>query len=393
MGATPPAARRPGRRALLVLGAAAIVLLALLVLGAYAPGIPGVGLVGSFLSGYAAWTAVGAAAATALAGWAFARRRARARAAFTAVAALSTVGALVIVVRLLALGAEHDVALNPFAAAAPESGPDAVVAYAQHEGQDLDVAIWVPSAAAADGTAPIALFVHGGGWISGAATDNSDDKRWFADRGWLVLSVDYTLSSASRHLWDTSVRQVGCAMAWAAEHAAEHGGDPSRLAVLGDSAGGNLAINAAYQASAGTLEPSCPGEVPAVDAVAVVYPAVDPVGFHDNPDPIMGGTAREMTEHYTGGTPTEHPERYAAIASASHISSAAPTTLIVAPQHDHLVPPSGAEAFAAQARESGVEVELVRVPFADHVFDAAPLGGALARGVTEHWLRDRGLAP
>ncbi len=78
------------------------------------------------------------------------------------------------------------------------------------------------------------------------------------------------------------------------------GGDPERLVLVGDSAGGNIAVNAAYLAASGTLESSCKGRVPAVRAVVGLYAVLDPVGLHHD------GRAPEapmFAEQYIGGTP------------------------------------------------------------------------------------------
>ena len=116
--------------------------------------------------------------------------------------------------------------------------------------------------------------------------------RWFADHGWLTVSVGYTLSSDDRHLWDVTHGQIGCALAWVVENVREYGGDSNRLSMTGDSAGGNLAINTAYMANEGTLRSSCGGRTPTVGAVSTIYPAVDPADFHDNNDAVLGGLAR-----------------------------------------------------------------------------------------------------
>ena len=103
-----------------------------------------------------------------------------------------------------------------------------------------------------------------------------------------------------------------------------------------------------------------------------------------------------MTSSYTGGSPEEFPDRYASIASATYISSSAPPTLMIVGEADHLVPLGGAYRFADQARDAGIEVDLVRVPYADHVFDTRGAGGIgeqAFRQLTQRWLRQHGQAP
>ncbi|MBF4585694.1 alpha/beta hydrolase [Curtobacterium sp. VKM Ac-2887] len=382
---------RGWRKLLLVVGAVLVVLIGLIVLGAFVPGIPGVGLVGSTLSGYAAWIAVAALVGTAACIWLVIRRRAAWRVAFLAITGATAIGAVVITGQLMAVGSANGAPVNPFASPVAASAPDDTHVYARADGSPLDVAVWKPSAPrSSSGTAPVVMFVHGGGWISGSATDDSGDKRWYADHGWLVLSVDYSLSSDTKHEWNTAVRQVECAMVWAGDHAADYNGDISRFAVIGDSAGGNLAINASYRADSGSSEPSCAGTVPKVSAVATAYPAVDPVSFYDNDDLLLGPASKGVAK-YLGGTPTEYPDRYRSVASTTYITPEAPPTLVLAATSDHLVPPIGAYRFVDEARGAGVDVSLVKVPHAEHVFDLAPLGKQLRLGITEAWLEDQGL--
>jgi acetyl esterase len=122
---------------------------------------------------------------------------------------------------------------------------------------------------------------------------------------------------------------------------------------------------------------------------------VDPAGFYANRDPALGGTSRGMASGYTGGSPQEFPDRYARISSDSHVTPAAPPTLIVVGEDDHLVPVDGTYRFAEQARAAGVDVELVVVPYADHVFDGrrGSIGEQAYRQLTARWLRDHGQAP
>lgn len=376
------------------LGVVACVVSALFVLGVLLPGVPGLGLA-SIGSPYIAWVLILAVVGLVLAGLGYRRNRSLVRRGIVVVAALSLVGVLVIGGQILSAAWSHGVAVNPvalFDASVVGSGPDETARYA---GDSSDISIWRPSKDAAAPPAPVALFVHGGGWISGSRLDNSAHQRWFADRGWLVLSADYPLSSADRHLWDSTESQIGCAMAWTQQHAASYGGDISRFVMLGDSAGGNLVINTSYRANQGTLTSSCGGTLPHVDAVSVLYPAVDPAGFHDDPDVLLGSVARNMTEQYTGGTPGQYADRYRAITSTEYINSAAPPTLVIVGENDHLVPPQGAYTFFDRASEAGVDIQLIRVPYSDHVMDraAGSIGSQLFRQVSQAWLTEHTRTP
>ena len=370
---------------------------ALGVLGTLLFDVPYVGLATAFVPWFIAWFWLVALAGGVVAALLWWRRRSQSAAVLTVVAVLAVIGASVIVGRMTAAveNAGADVAIAPLfdLSRTHTVAPDAEAVYGSYDGEPLSVGIYRPRGAT--GPAPVLVFIHGGGWVAGDRLARSSDLRWFADRGWLTVSVGYPLSSPERHLWDVAPRQIGCAMAWIGEHAPAYGGDPARLSLTGDSAGGNLAVNTAYLAAAGALPSACGGTPPPVGAVSVVYPAVDPAGLWHNDDPVLGGRSRAMVGAYTGGSPEQYPQRYRQIASATHISGAAPPTLIVLPEADHLVPVDGTRRFAEQASAAGVDVDLVQVPYADHVFDARPgsIGQQAYRQLTAQWLRDHGQGP
>ncbi len=105
----------------------------------------------------------------------------------------------------------------------------------------------------ARGPLPVRLYVHGGGFVI-----LSKDTHWmfgygFARRGWLVLSIDYRL--APRAPFPAALEDAAEAYAWVVARAADYGGDVSRLAVAGESAGGNLALALGVAASWSRPEP------------------------------------------------------------------------------------------------------------------------------------------
>ena len=186
---------------------------------------------------------------------------------------------------------------------------------------------------------------------------------------------------------------MACALAWTASHAAAYGGDPDRLFAFGDSAGGALVLTTTYAAAAGVAESSCGGTVPKVRAVAAEYPAVDPVTFYENTDPLFGTLARRMVGGYLGGSPAEYPERARFVSSATYVTPEAPPTLIFLVENDHLVPIAGALDFIKQAERMGVTVQTVRFPWADHVFNlqyASVANQAMLQIMLQHFCRHAG---
>jgi len=265
--------------------------------------------------------------------------------------------------------------------------PDAVEMVHVVAGTELRAAIYQPARGA--GPAPILVYVHGGGFMTGHRAETAADLRWFADNGWLVVSVDYRLFAPDEATWDKAMQDAACGLIWAHRNAARFEGDPDRLALLGDSAGGNLAINIGFAAADGMTVPECGGDVPVPVVIATQYPAVDPISIYERGYPIPGFEPTMLIEGYIGGTPSEHPERIAAISSRTYLTPNAPPTLVILPERDSLVVAEGTLAFAAEARDAGVELELVPIPFASHVYNqiaANSLGNQAGRTIRLRFL-------
>jgi acetyl esterase len=90
---------------------------------------------------------------------------------------------------------------------------------------------------------PVLVYLHGGGWVCGSPATHDKLSKRFAEAGYLVFNVDYRL--APEHPFPAPLDDCIQAIRWAVQKAADYGGDPTRLAVGGDSAGGNLAAAAA----------------------------------------------------------------------------------------------------------------------------------------------------
>lgn len=103
--------------------------------------------------------------------------------------------------------------------------------------QTLDV--FTPDPAFAGGFAPVLVVIHGGYWRSLDKSDYSFLAAGFTDEGALVVVPNYDLCPGVSI--ERIAMQLTSAVAWAWRHAAEHGGDPSRIVLVGHSAGGHLA--------------------------------------------------------------------------------------------------------------------------------------------------------
>lgn len=113
-------------------------------------------------------------------------------------------------------------------------------------GDEIRVRIITPERAG-PGPLPVLLYFHGGGWVLGNLESHEGVCRAIANAaGLIVVVVDYRL--APEHRFPAAVEDAYAAAVWAAAHVGEFGGDPARVAVGGDSAGGNLAAVACLMA-------------------------------------------------------------------------------------------------------------------------------------------------
>ena len=138
----------------------------------------------------------------------------------------------------------RDSARCRFPGNAPSGGIEHRISVARVD--DIPVRIyWPPVTEHSD--LPIVVFYHGGGWALGDLDTHDPVARAHAvGAEAIVVSVDYRL--APEHPFPAGVDDCWAALQWVGEHAGELGGDPNRIAVAGDSAGGNLAAVIALSA-------------------------------------------------------------------------------------------------------------------------------------------------
>jgi acetyl esterase len=119
-----------------------------------------------------------------------------------------------------------------------------------------------------DGPLPVIVFFHGGGWVAGDLDTHDAVCAALAHRAdAIVVSVDYRL--APEHVFPAAADDAFAATCWVVEEAATFGGDGKRVAVAGDSAGGNLAAVVCLRAR------EEPKTGPAIAAQVLVYPVID----------------------------------------------------------------------------------------------------------------------
>jgi len=235
-----------------------------------------------------------------------------------------------------------------------QGAPDVGAFHADVElrpGLRADIA--VPKGAA---SYPVVVYLHGGGWVAGSPKSHRKLGLEIADAGFLTINVDYR--HAPEHPFPEGLEDCVFAIKWAAENAAHFGGDTTRIAVGGDSAGANLTAAALISLASEDYSGPKPG------AALLIYGVYDfPAMVRRSGDvPLL----EMMTKAYAGA------DAYPAILDDPRMSpiralrpGAMPPSFIVCGAADGLLPESRALAEA---------LERTAIPHELHVFDEMPHG-------------------
>lgn len=247
------------------------------------------------------------------------------------------------------------------------------VTYAHPGGEELKLDVWGAPGDGAGGPQrrPAVVLVHGGGWHGGSRSQTPQWDTWFAERGYVTFDIDYRLAPPPR--WQDATGDVKCAVGWVKRNADRYNVDPERIALVGYSAGGHLALLAAYTAGNSYLPPSCDVGDSGVSAVAAFYPPTDLRRLYGMEWPWSSPNVvgLDSTRRFLGGTPSTVPDRYLISSPINHVDPDDPPTLLIHGGADRLVPLEQSELLAGRLREAGVPNHLVELPWANHSFDHA----------------------
>ena len=228
-------------------------------------------------------------------------------------------------------------------------------------GGTIPLRIYTPEG---DGPFPLLVYFHGGGWVlSNIDTHDMLCRKLTNRASCIVVSVDYRL--APEHKFPAAVEDSYAATSWVAEHASELHGDATRLAVGGDSAGGNLA--------AVTTQLARKQGGPSIFFQFLIYPATDQYpasmqrkSFIENGEDyfLTSEGMRRFLNHYLERPEQGSDPRFAPLLAKD--LSGLPPALIITAEYDPLL--DEGELYAQRLQEAGVPVTLKRYDGMIHGF-------------------------
>jgi len=182
-----------------------------------------------------------------------------------------------------------------------------------------------------DGFYPIVVNIHGGGWSLGSKELDEGLCRYIAGRGYTVFNINYRLAPV--HKFPDQVNDGIGAVMWAKDHAEQYRGNPNRVTVMGDSAGGNLSAMVAFAYDNPSFSPtyvSAKGYDGSVDAAVLIYGVYDMTKYDTLKNPLL-----IYFYYYLGGPQRFFPERYIKASPVNYLDRKDyPAILIIAAEKD-----------------------------------------------------------
>jgi acetyl esterase/lipase len=231
-----------------------------------------------------------------------------------------------------------------------------------------------------DGLRPAVIAIHGGGWNGGDKGGYHFAKqRWLARQGYVIFDIEYRLSPA--YMWPTHLADVKTAIRWVRRHADRFHVDPDRIALIGRSAGGHLALMAAFTPGDPTFPAT--GDLPDRDDVQAVVALYAPTDM-----PLLQETAVAPLSYWLGDTLERNPGLFRAASPVYVAKPDAPPVLLGHGGCDNLVTPAHSERLHQRLCELGVPSAYLYYPWGRHGFDVSlsGLGGHMIQYDTERFL-------
>jgi pectinesterase len=213
--------------------------------------------------------------------------------------------------------------------------------------------------------APAILMIHGGGWRSGDRSHNASLARRLADKGFVAITADYRLSTEA--LYPAAVYDVKTAVRWIKANAAQYGIDPARIAILGFSAGGELAAFTGATNGNQKYDGPDPENAKYASTVQAVIDIDGTLSFV-HPESGEGNDSKSISAgtYWFGYSKAERPEIWQEASPLAHVSRSTPPTIFINSSVDRMH--AGRTDFIKVLDEHGTYSTIKSFPDAPHTF-------------------------
>jgi acetyl esterase/lipase len=205
---------------------------------------------------------------------------------------------------------------------------------------------------------PVALLFHGGGWMSGGKDEIALDAVPYLAMGMAVANVDYRLSSTATA--PAAVEDARCALRWVVRHAGEFGLDPDKIATVGSSAGGHLALMTAFAPASAGFDQLCPGNEPMKVAAVVNF-----FGITDVDELLHPPNARDFAVAWIGARP-DRDALARRVSPLTYVTKGLPPVFTAHGDADPIVPFEQARRLHAALSAAGVPNRLYPIAHGAH---------------------------
>jgi len=229
--------------------------------------------------------------------------------------------------------------------------------------------VYLPNSA---GPFPAIIYIHGGGWVQGNKSELSEVAQMYAKRGIAGFSIDYTLAKTNQSAWPQNIQDVVAALSYIKQYAAAYHVDTERIAVLGSSAGGQLA------SLVGTLEghesflanTGFDGAVHNQVCLVMNYDGVEDLEYvGQNSTRNLNLLINIVSSQFGGVNYTQNPDLWREASPVTYISADDPVFVFVHGVSDGIVPIQVAQSFNSKLQAAGVTTHFIQIEAYHDILD------------------------
>lgn len=235
------------------------------------------------------------------------------------------------------------------------------VVYAEVDGHKLPLRLFVPTDVKSP---PLVVYIHGGSWRAGSY--RSCELASLTEHGFAVASIEYRFTNVA--IFPAQIHDCKGAIRWLRANAGKYGYDASRIAVIGTSAGGHLAVLLGTSADVADLEGTVGGNLDQSSRIAAVVDYYGPTDFvlRAKTHPERANAKGSSTFGLLGGPAIEKTEQAKRASGVTYVSADDPPLLIIHGDKDKTVYLDQSESIRKAYEAAKLDVAMILVPGGGH---------------------------